>query len=71
MDINQKFGFKLRVLRAKKKLTQEKLADLAGIDYKYVQMLEGKDPPSPTLNTVEKLAKAFKMRIPKLIDFKT
>jgi len=69
MDINQKFGLKLRALRAKKKLTQEKLADLAGIDYKYVQMLEGKDPPSPTLNTVEKLAKAFKMRIAKLIDF--
>jgi len=68
MDINQRFGLKLRALRAKKKLTQEKLADLAGIDYKYVQMLEGKDPPTPTLNTIEKLAKGFKIRISRLAD---
>jgi transcriptional regulator with XRE-family HTH domain len=69
MDINKRFGLKLRELRAKKKLTQEKLADLAGIDYKYVQMLEGKTPPSPTLNSIEKIAKGLKIRISKLINF--
>lgn len=69
MNINEKFGLRMRTLRAKKKLTQEKLADLAGIDYKYVQMLEGKNPPSPTLNTLEKLAKAYKISLLRLLNF--
>lgn len=38
-DINIKFGNRLKELRAKNKLTREALADPAGIDYKYVQML--------------------------------
>lgn len=38
-DINIKFGNRLKELRAKNKLTQEVLADPAGIDYRDVQML--------------------------------
>lgn len=69
-NINIRLGKRLRDLRKKKKLTQEELAYLAGLEYKYIQRLESKKPSSPTLNTLEKLAKAFNIRISKLIDSK-
>jgi len=69
-NINFKFGKQLKELRKKKKLTQEKLAQLADIDYKYIQRLEGKSPSSPTLNVLEKLAKAFTIPLSKLVDFR-
>jgi len=68
-NINIRFGDQLKKLRKKKKLTQEKLADKADLEYKYIQRLEGKKPSSPTLNTLEKLAKAFDISISKLLDF--
>jgi len=68
-NINTKFGKRLKELRKKKKLTQEGLAQLADIDYKYIQRLEGKSPSSPTLNVLEKLAKAFNISLSKLVDF--
>ena len=69
-NINIRFGKRLKSLRREKKLTQEKLAGLADLEYKYIQRLEGKKPSSPTLNSLEKLAKAFDISIPKLLDFK-
>ena len=69
-NINIRFGKHLKALRREKKLTQEELAYLAGLEYKYIQRLEGKKPSSPTLNTLEKLAKAFKVSMPKLLNFK-
>lgn len=51
---------RIKELRKKNGLTQEQLADLAGIDYKHVQLLESKDPPSAKISTLDKLAKAFK-----------
>ena len=69
-NINIRLGKRLRALRRQKKLTQEKLAGLADLEYKYIQRLEGKKPSSPTLNSLEKLAKAFNINIPKLLDFK-
>jgi len=68
-NINISFGKRLKALRRKKKLTQEKLAGLADLEYKYIQRLEGKKPSSPTLNSLEKLAKAFNMSISKLLGF--
>ncbi len=68
-DINRGFGANLRKLREKHKLTQEQLAQLSEVDYKYIQRLEGKAPSSPSLNTIEKLAKAFKISPAKLLDF--
>lgn len=67
-DINIQFGKRLKELRNKHDLTQETLAHEAGVDYKYIQRLEGKNPSSPTLNTLEKLAKAFKISISKLLN---
>ena len=67
-NINKRFGKRLRELREKHGWTQEELAQNSGVDYKYIQRLEGKTPSSPTLNTVEKLAKAFQIKLSKLTD---
>jgi len=58
--IRLRVGKKIRGLRKKRGLTQEKLAELAGIDYKYLQRIEGKNPPNIRLETIAKLAKTLK-----------
>lgn len=69
-DIKLKLGKRIRELRKKKKLTQERLAELAGIDYKHIQLLESKNPPAAKIDTIEKLAKAFKISPSSLMNFK-
>ena len=59
-SIRLKIGKKLKELRKKTGYTQEKLSELAQIDYKYLQKIEGKNPPNLKVETVEKLAKALK-----------
>lgn len=68
-NINVRFGKRLKDLRKKKKMTQEELASLADLEYKYIQRLESKKPSSPTLNTLEKLAKAFGLSPTELLKF--
>lgn len=67
--VQNKLAKRLKNLREKHKLTQEKLAELSGVDYKHIQLLESKDPPAAKLDTLEKLAKAFKIPLTKLLDF--
>lgn len=56
MDINIKFSETLKLVRKSRGYTQEQLAERSGIDYKYLQKLESKNPSSPTLQVLEKLA---------------
>lgn len=60
---------RIKQLRERKRVTQEKLAALTGIDYKYLQKIEGKNPPAIRIDTIEMLAKAFKISCSKLLDF--
>jgi len=69
-DIRIKLAKRIRELRKKKGLTQEKLSELSGIDYKHIQLLESNNPPAAKLDTIEKLAKAFKISPSKLLNFK-
>ncbi|MCH5277144.1 MAG: helix-turn-helix transcriptional regulator [Desulfovibrionaceae bacterium] len=66
--ITQNFTQALRKLRSDKKLTQEELAQRSGIDYKYLQKLEGQNPSSPTLSTLCKLAKGLGITLAELIS---
>lgn len=68
--IGIKLGKKIKEYRKRRGITQEQLAELVKTSYKYVQRLEGKTPPDVRLTTVEKLAKAFRVSISKLVDFK-
>lgn len=64
-----KLGKKIKDLRKRFNYTQEKLSELADIDYKYLQKIEGKNPPNLKLETLEKIADAFKISLSKLLDF--
>ncbi|MHC4123959.1 MAG: helix-turn-helix domain-containing protein [Planctomycetota bacterium] len=60
---------RIRELRRKCGYTQERLAEIADIDYKHIQLLESKKPCAATIRTIEKLAKAFKVSPSKLLKF--
>ena len=61
-NIRLKIGKRIKELRKKCGYTQEKFSEIAGIDYKYLQRLEGKNPPALKVDTIEKLAKALKVK---------
>ena len=69
-EIRRKMALRLKQLRKKCGYTQEKLSELSGIDYKHIQLLEGKNPSGATIDTLEKLASAFRISPSKLLDFK-
>ena len=68
-DIKLKLGKRIKELRTKRKMTQEELSGVAEIDYKYLQTIEGKNPPNIKIETLEKIAKALNVPTKKLLDF--
>ncbi len=69
ISIRLKLGKKIKERRQELELTQEGFAETAGIDYKYLQRIEGKNPPNIRIETIEKLAKALKTIPSKLLEF--
>ena len=57
----------LKKLRTEKGMTQEELAQVSGVDYKYLQKLEGQNPSSPTLSTLDKLSKGLGIPLADLV----
>ena len=68
-NIRLSIGARLKDLRKKRGMTQEKLSEVAVIDYKYLQRLEGKKPPALKVDTIERLAKALKVKPAELLKF--
>lgn len=56
------FGDRLRALRLKQGLSQEKLAELADVHRTYIGMLERAEK-NVTLRNIEKIAKTLKMKM--------
>jgi len=63
----KKFGMKVRIERVKKNLSQEKLAELAGLNKNSVGAIE-RGESSPTLDTINLIAKVFEMKPCELLD---
>jgi transcriptional regulator with XRE-family HTH domain len=62
----EKIAMRLKQLRAKRGWTQEQLAEKAGINRGYLARLEtGRH--DPTITTLEKLAKALKVKTAELL----
>ena len=57
----------IKKLRDKKKLSQEKLAQKAGITYSTLIKIESEANDNPTIKTLMKIAKALDVSIDKLI----
>jgi len=68
-NIRLRLGKRIKELRKKCGYTQDKLSEVAEIDYKYIQRLEGKNPPALKIDTIERLAKALKVRPAGLLKF--
>lgn len=69
-EIRLRFAERLRKLRKKRGWTQEKLAEEADLAYRHIQRLESlKNPPPAKVDTIGKLARAFKIPPSKLLDF--
>lgn len=57
---------RLKRLRAERKLSQAAMAEKSGVSREYIARLEtGKQ--DPTLGTLQKLAKALKVKLPDLL----
>lgn len=61
------FARNLRLLRQRSGLSQEQVADLAGLDRNYIGKLE-REESSPTLDTLEVLALALQIDVEILIS---
>lgn len=67
MDVAKAFGMTLQRFRHKAKLSQELLAEKAGIDRTYVSLLE-RGLRTPTLLTVFEIAKALEVSPVELVS---
>ncbi|MBC2854537.1 helix-turn-helix domain-containing protein [Cetobacterium sp. 2G large] len=68
MNIKIKFGKRLKEIRNKKKITQEKLSELANIDRSYISDIE-RGVKSVSLEKIDQLAKALDINIVELFKF--
>lgn len=67
MNIQSRFGLRLREIRMKRNLSQEKFASLIGIDRTYVASIElGKRNVS--LRMLEKISSALNLTISDLVE---
>ena len=65
-DVLVRFGQKLREIRRKKGISQEKLADLAGLHRTYVSLVERGECNISLLN-IERLARALGVALKELM----
>ena len=60
--LRQKFAKNLKRIREERNLTQERLAEKAEMNPRYIQQLEGKNTPNVKLDTIEKFSKILRVK---------
>ena len=68
MKVSQKFGNRIKELRAIRGLTQEDLAELSGLSRQYIGDVE-RGVRNISLVNIEKIARAFKIALSELFNF--
>ncbi len=68
MDVRKKLGSKVQRLRHDQGLSQEELADRAGLHRTYVSGVE-RGVRNPTLTVIERLARALGVTVAVLVAF--
>jgi transcriptional regulator with XRE-family HTH domain len=66
MQLTEIVAARIKALRAKRKLTQQELADACELSVSYISMLE-RGERSPPLDTLEALATAFGVKALELL----
>lgn len=68
MNTKELLGLKIKEIRKQRKLTQEKLSELVGVDNGYISKLEiGQN--FPTIGTLEKIANVLDVELSVLFQF--
>jgi len=67
--VGVKFGKNIKEFRKKRGITQEILAEQMETSYKYIQRIEGKNPPDVRLSTIVRLAKVLEINPSELLKF--
>lgn len=65
--VREKLGRKIRTLRKQQGLTQEKLAELAKIDYSYLNLIEA-GKRNPSIKIIAKIARSLGTPLKDLIS---
>ncbi len=68
IELQKKFGKRLRYLRRDRDLTQEQLAELIDLSVNAISLLE-RGRTSPSFETLVKLAKALNVDVGELLKF--
>jgi len=66
ISFSEKFGQVVKSVREKRGTSQEKLAELAGVDRTYVSMIE-RGKRHPTLEVAKRIADALEVKLSALI----
>jgi transcriptional regulator with XRE-family HTH domain len=66
-DLRQALGARFRLLRQQRRLSQETLAERAGLHWTYVSGIE-RGRRNPGLNTLGELARALRVSLPQLLE---
>ena len=66
-DVSKNFGLVVRDRRTAAGLSQERLAEAAGLHPTYVSMLE-RGIRNPTLDVAARIAKALRISLPRLLE---
>lgn len=64
--VTQKLGTKIKKIRKQKGFTQEKLAEMANIDYSYLNLIES-GKRNPSIKRLHKIAKVLEVPLRELI----
>lgn len=67
MSLRRVMAKRIKEWRAKRKLSQRDLADLSGVSREYIARIE-LGQHDPTVSTLEKLAKALKVKAGRLLE---
>lgn len=65
-DLNKHVGEKIRVARNRKKITQEKLSEIAGLSQNFISQLES-GRKTPSLFTILKISRALSVSFSRLL----
>lgn len=69
MDVKAEYGKKVKEIRKKKGVSQESLADLAGLDRTYISDIEN-GKRNVSLETIFKIAEALNIPVVEFFEFK-
>ncbi len=68
MDSKDLLGRRIRDLRKRKRLTQERLAEMAGVDVKYLGGIE-RGTENPSIGILDRLAKGLSVKVHQILTF--